>query len=133
MTFLLAVAVMMNPGILKIGITGLDGTEGFIRIALFDSAEFFPEDIDHALLRVTEPATSESITVEISGIEYGTYAVALFHDKDGDAVLDRNFLGLPTEKIGFSSGARAMTGPPDYEDALFSFETDTLFILVELH
>ena len=133
MAFLLTAVMLLNTGLLRLEITGLDHTEGFIRVALFDSEEFFPEDIDHALLRVTEPATSDSITVEIAGVEYGTYAVALFHDRDGDAVLDRNFLGIPTEKIGFSSGARAITGPPDYEDALFSFETDTSFIFVELH
>lgn len=133
MAFLLTVAMLMNTGMLRLEITGLDHTEGFVRIALFDSEEFFPEDIDHALLKVTEPVTRENITVEITGIEYGTYAVALFHDRDGDAVLDRNFLGLPTEKIGFSSGARAITGPPDYEDAMFSLDTDTLFLFVKLH
>lgn len=133
MAFLLAAVMLMNQGILRLGITGIDDTEGLIRIALFNSAEFFPEDIDHALLRVTEPVTSDSMTVEITGIDYGIYAIALFHDRDSDAVLDRNFLGIPTEKIGFSSGARAVTGPPDYEDALFHFETDTLFMFVELH
>lgn len=133
MVHLLTALILVSTGTLILNVTGIEDTRGFIRIALFDEESYFPEDIDNALLRVTEPVTSDSITVEIQGIDRGAYAIALFHDKDGDGVLDRNFLGIPTEKIGFSSDARAVTGPPDYEDALFLFEEDTLLIHVELH
>ncbi|HOP27226.1 MAG TPA: DUF2141 domain-containing protein [Candidatus Sabulitectum sp.] len=111
----------------------MDQIQGFLRIAVFQGEEFFPEGIDNALFKITEPVTSGTMTVALPPMEYGEYAVALFHDRDGDAVVDRNFLGIPTEEIGFSSGARAVTGPPDYEDAVFQLETETLLMFIELH
>ncbi len=33
--------------------------------------------------------------------------------------MDKNFLGIPKEKYGFSNNAKGKLGPPDYEDAKF--------------
>lgn len=129
----LLLALLLNPGVVSLRVTGIDHIEGFLRIAVFQGEEHFPEGIENAFLKVTVPASSETVTVPLPPLEFGEYAIALFHDRDGDAVVDRNFLGIPTEEIGFSSGARAITGPPDYEDAVFQLGTETLLMFIELH
>lgn len=49
----------------------------------------------------------------------GRYAVALMHDLDGDGVMDKNFLGIPTEGYGFSRDAPTGFRGPAFEAAAF--------------
>jgi uncharacterized protein (DUF2141 family) len=51
----------------------------------------------------------------------GEYAVAVFHDENGNNDLDRNFLGIPSEGTGASNDARGFMGPPPYDGARFQF------------
>lgn len=55
-----------------------------------------------------------------AGLEVGAdYAVAAFHDENGNDDLDRGLFGIPTEGTGASNDARAFMGPPRYQDARF--------------
>ncbi len=51
----------------------------------------------------------------------GTYALAIIHDENMDGKLATNFLGVPTEGYGFSSGAKATMSAPSFEAASFSY------------
>jgi uncharacterized protein (DUF2141 family) len=63
------------------------------------------------------PAISGEARVVVRGIEPGVYAVQAFHDENGNLDLDRNFLGLPKEGMGFSNDAPMRFGPPSFDDA----------------
>lgn len=60
-------------------------------------------------------------------------AVKLFHDENSNGDLDTNFPGIPNEPYASSNNALGSFGPPDYEEALFSFNPEQLsiYILVE--
>lgn len=63
----------------------------------------------------------------------GTYAIAVYHDENGDRRVNRNLLGIPTEGYGFSNDAEPSLvppGPPRHEDASFGIggEAKTLTI-----
>ena len=47
----------------------------------------------------------------------GPYAVAAFHDLNGNGKLDRTALGPPAEPYGFSNDARGNFGPPGFDSA----------------
>jgi uncharacterized protein (DUF2141 family) len=63
------------------------------------------------------PAISGEAKVVVRGIDPGVYAVQAFHDENGNFDLDRNFLGLPKEGMGFSNDAPMRFGPPSFDDA----------------
>lgn len=42
----------------------------------------------------------------------GAYAVAIYHDQDGDRDFDRTLVGLPAEGFGFSNDPDTKTGLP---------------------
>jgi uncharacterized protein (DUF2141 family) len=42
----------------------------------------------------------------------GAYAVAIYHDRDGDRDFDRTLVGLPAEGFGFSNDPETRTGLP---------------------
>jgi uncharacterized protein (DUF2141 family) len=63
-------------------------------------------------------AAAGPVRVVVPGIEPGAYAVQSFHDANDNLDIDRNFLGLPREGMGFSRDAPMRFGPPRFEDAV---------------
>ena len=47
----------------------------------------------------------------------GTYAVQAFVDENNDGTLNQNFLGFPSEPMGFSGQVDMRYGPPRFADA----------------
>ncbi|OPL18301.1 MAG: hypothetical protein AVO35_05485 [Candidatus Aegiribacteria sp. MLS_C] len=118
--------------LLLVSLTGFEELEGIARIAVFDSAEHWPEGIEFAVRRVSAPVTGDTVIIAVRNLEPGDYSFAAFHDRDSDSVFDRGLFGIPSEIYGFSNGARGSTGPPDYSDAVFSMSQDTLTMEVRL-
>lgn len=55
----------------------------------------------------------------------GLHAISLFHDENGNGVMDTTVIGLPVERYGFSRDARANLGPPGFADAAIDLQADT--------
>ena len=62
----------------------------------------------------------------------GQYAIAIFHDKNGDEQLDTNWLGIPKEPLGFSNARMRTFGPPSFQECVVSLEKDAIIkVLLE--
>lgn len=48
------------------------------------------------------PANVGGLSVRVTGLPKGHYAVAVFHDENKNGRVDKNWLGLPAEGWGFS-------------------------------
>ena len=103
---------------LEVRIEGLRSADGDVRVALHRQVEDgkFPGDagVVGAIMR---PASSGTVRVVFADVVPGAYAVAAFHDADGDGELAQSFVGMPMEGYGFSNGAVGFMGPPSFEDA----------------
>ena len=98
---------------------------GEIHVAVYDNAKAFEADrgekggtapgITEGTIQMVEPG---SVTY-IYELPPGTYAIGIFHDVNLNNKMDNNFFGVPKEQYGFSNNARALFGPPDFEDAAF--------------
>ena len=42
----------------------------------------------------------------VKNVPYGRYSIAAFHDANSNGILDANFVGMPSERYGFTRGAR---------------------------
>ena len=101
---------------------------GEIHVAVYDNAEAF--EADRGEKGGAAPGIVEGTIVMVeagtSTFEYelpaGQYAVGIFHDVNLNNKMDNNFLGLPKEQYGFSNNARALFGPPSFEDAAFELK-----------
>ena len=103
---------------LEVRIDGLRSAEGDVRVALHRQVGegSFPGDagvVSASFRRAAEGA----VRFVFADVAPGAYAVAAFHDADGDGALNQNIVGMPTEGHGFSNGARGFMGPPSFEDA----------------
>ena len=54
----------------------------------------------------------------------GDYAVALFHDENGNGRVD-TMLGVPSEGVGFSNNPRLLFGPPSFRRAAVALTNQT--------
>lgn len=93
--------------------------KGYMRIALFDSKEGFPDKPKLALRADSGRIKDGRARHVFTGIPYGTYAVAVLHDENGNGKMDTNWVGIPKEGGGASRNPKPRFGPPDFEDAAF--------------
>jgi len=115
-------------GTLHVQITDLESDEGFLFVALLDSAAQY--DAGDRFFRSDSkvPIRDRRASVTFERIPYGTYAVKVFHDENANGELDTNFVGFPKEGFGFSNDAMGQFGPPTFEQAAFSMQDKTLRI-----
>ncbi len=57
-------------------------------------------------------------------------AIAAYHDANDNGVLDRNALGIPTERYGYSADAGAIAGPPKFSEALVKISDEPIQVLI---
>ena len=92
---------------------------GSIRIAIYLSPESFNDPTQAAWKHALEAGNEAQASCDIpNDVLTGPFTVAVYHDKNNNELLDRNALGIPTERYGFSNGARGKLGPPAFEEAL---------------
>jgi uncharacterized protein (DUF2141 family) len=118
-------------GEIRVVVTGLRNVEGHVRIALFENAEGFPEG-KKSLARVAVPIAPNEVSASFNEIPAGTYAVSLFHDENNNEVLEKNFLGVPKEGIGFSNNPRALLRAPGFDEAKFSFSGSEFTVTIRI-
>ncbi len=103
---------------LKINVAGVRNSKGRIHLALFNRPDDkFPEGGVPA--RQLDMAAVQEVTSFRVTVPCGHYAVAVFHDENGNKIQDRNMLGIPTEGYGFSNNPDSRFGPPPYTKAEF--------------
>lgn len=56
------------------------------------------------------------VELRVRNVKPGRYAIAVFHDTNGNGKLDRNFIGLPQEPYGFANDV-GRRGFPSFEGA----------------
>ncbi|MFH7027007.1 MAG: DUF2141 domain-containing protein [Heteroscytonema crispum UTEX LB 1556] len=106
-------------GNLSVEIDGLKNKQGQLCLSVFSSTQGFPSNRDRALLRQCTKITDTTLTFTFKDLKAGSYAVAAYHDANGDRTLNRNNLGMPVEGFGFSRNPEVTTSAPKFGDAAF--------------
>lgn len=110
-------------GTLTVHVNGLDSNEGAVRIALNNKQNYDADGKVRAASLSIEDGTAQW-TAE--NVPHGTYAVRVHHDENGNGEMDTNMFGAPQEPFGFSNNARGTLGPPDFKEAAFTLQSDSL-------
>jgi len=102
---------------LVVEVEGLKDDQGKLHASLYASEEGFPTKPEKALRHVDVPIVAGKARVVFEGLPPGGYAVAAYHDENGNGKLDTGFLGIPTEGLASSNDAKGFMGPPSFEKA----------------
>lgn len=106
-------------GNLVVDVNGLKNKNGLLCIKVFNGSQGFPNSNDRAIKRDCVKITGQPMRFVYKGLTAGNYAVAVFHDSNGDRNLNRNGAGMPTEGYGFSKNPVVKTSAPKYGEAVF--------------
>jgi uncharacterized protein (DUF2141 family) len=118
--------------ILTVRIANVETHSGVIMIAVFDSPEHFLTDSTFQTKQIAV-SRSDTVVATVVGIPNGTYAISVFHDVNHNGELDKNFLGVPIEPIGFSNNVRATFGPPKFSRAAFVYRGGSQMVDITLY
>jgi uncharacterized protein (DUF2141 family) len=102
---------------LTVTVSGLGNPQGQVCFSLFSGRQGFPSNGAYAIQASCMSAAGTPVVVTFQNLNVGNYAVAVFHDVNGDGVLNRNWLGIPTEAFGFSQNPRILTSAPQFGDS----------------
>ena len=114
---LLAPPARAEPGGVDVTVTGVRSSAGHVLVAICDRQTFLQETCRY---HGRAPASPGSVAVHVASVPPGTYAAQAYQDENDDKKIDRSFLGIPKEGIGFSNDAKIRFGPPSFADAAFS-------------
>ena len=105
---------------LEVSISGIDSDKAKIFIALFSEAEGFPEDSRKAFRTAKTQALKGKTKVIFNDLPSGNYAIAVFHDENGDGKMNKNILGVPKEAYGFSNNVKNLLRAPYFKECAFA-------------
>ena len=116
---------------LEVVVSGVESSEGKVLVAVYKEADSFPK-FERVFRNGAAPAETGNTKVVIEDLPPGEYALAVFHDENGNDALDKNMLGFPKEAYGFSMARTRAFGPPSFEDCAVVLREDmTLTIPLE--
>jgi uncharacterized protein (DUF2141 family) len=91
-------------------------------------------DEKHSVLnKIVSVKDKDEVVVKFEKVQPGIYAIAVFFDKNGNGILDKNFLGIPKEEYGFSNNITPLTRSATFKEAGFTVNTmpETIIIKVK--
>lgn len=140
--FLIFAWILQSPSVLPqhasedvihIDVEGLRSDRGQVMCALYSSADGFPKDAGKMRAHAQSEALGRHGVCDFTGVQPGTYAVAVFHDENSNGKLDTNFMGIPREGTGASNNAKGHLGPPKFGDAAFRFSGGRLGLKITIN
>ncbi len=107
---------------LQVNVSGFKSDEGTCRIALYLGPQHF-NDPEYAAAKesIEIRERSASLRLELAvpdpqgeNLPSQLLAICAYHDQNGNARLDKNAFGIPTEPYGFSKNPERGFGPPKF-------------------
>jgi uncharacterized protein (DUF2141 family) len=105
-------------GQISADVVGLRSDKGEVVACLTARADTFPECQRDPLARAVRVPAGQTVRIAFGAVPAGRYAIALFHDENGNGKLDKALM-MPREGYGFSRDAAVMMGPPRFANAVF--------------
>lgn len=88
-----------------VDIAGVKAGVGQVVVSVWDSEESY----------LSTPFTKK--TVPVTELKDGKFRVTfnVYYDKNTNAELDTNWIGIPSEPVGITNNVKGSFGPPEYE------------------
>ncbi|TLP71206.1 DUF2141 domain-containing protein [Maribacter sp. ACAM166] len=108
---------------LSLNVDGVTSEKGNICFAVYTDESSFLK-FNRVYKSGSEKAVTGNTIIKINDLPKGDYAIAIFHDANGNKNIDTNMLGIPKEQIAFSKGKMKMFGPPKFKECVFTLNSN---------
>ena len=117
---------------LRLEVTHVRAAQGKMVITVYpdDASRWLAHNGKLARVRVPARAPVTDGCFELPGP--GRYAVAVYHDSNGNDRFDRTLVGLPAEGYGFSNDVPTPTGLPPFEKVRFTVKPGETTVRIAL-
>jgi uncharacterized protein (DUF2141 family) len=123
----LALAGSAQAATLVIRAEGVASPQGVVYVGICDR-NFEAETCPY---RDRAAARQGTVEFRVRNVKPGRYSIAIFHDLNGNGVLDRTFIGLPSEPYGFSNDV-GRRGIPSFSGAQITVAEPSTAIVVPI-
>ncbi|NML67679.1 DUF2141 domain-containing protein [Hymenobacter sp. RP-2-7] len=112
-------------------VSALASTQSVVKLNFYNTSDTFLKDGGQVMRLLVRPAGKNTITVPVE-LPPGEWAVALTQDTNNNDLLDKNFLGIPTEPYAFSNNVRPRFAAPKFEECKFMVSEPGMVINIAL-
>lgn len=115
---------------ISVAVTNVRAAKGEVAITLYpdDKRRFLAKGGKLARVRTKAQLTTRTCF----WVPAGHYAVAVYHDENGDHEFQRTLVGLPAEGFGFSNNPATNIGLPSFSSARFVAGPDERAVTIEM-
>jgi uncharacterized protein (DUF2141 family) len=112
-------ACQSSNGEIEVRVDAVRSAAGSIVAVLYgdNPADFLKKG--KRLDKVFEPAQEGLVSVCLTAPTPGMYAVAIYHDENGNEKFDKTWMGLPDEGYGISNNPKIFLSAPAFDEAKF--------------
>ena len=129
--FLAILPAAASAATLTVKVENIDKRGGELHVALYDEAGWANDDAK-PVADMVAPAVPPETAVVFKDIAPGVYGVKSYQDANRNGKFDRNWLGLPLERYGFSRDARPLFSEPGFERTEFTLPDGETAIAIHL-
>ena len=119
-----------EKGSLKVKLSNIKET-GKIKIGVYRNGDEFP-DAKFLVKTLIGEGVNGQCEVQVEEIPFGSYAIAIYQDVNGNGKLDKGMFGIPSEPFAFSNNFRPKFGGPSFEKCKFDFTKDNQAVQIEM-
>lgn len=125
---------MADAGKVTVKMTGFKNADGIVRTVLVNNEQDYLKEAGQEGGSSAELKVNSDMTAEHSfeNVEYGKYAVKIYHDVNNNNKLDKNMVGMPREPYGLSNNARGKLGLPAFSTVTFDVNAPEQVIEIQI-
>lgn len=103
---------------LTLHVTGAASNKGEVWVGLYAGEDAF--NAGDEILSASPAASPDGVEVVFENLAPGAYGVITFHDENADNDFNRNMIGMPQERYGFSNNPLPRFRAARWEEAAFT-------------
>jgi uncharacterized protein (DUF2141 family) len=108
-----------QTGMLQVTVSNVRAGRGHVHVSICPQ-EFFLRD--GCIYNAVAPAGEGETVALVNALPAGTYAAQVYFDENDNDKLDRTWIGIPEEGVGFSNNPSAMWRAPTFHETAFRFD-----------
>lgn len=115
----------------EVHITNIEKKKGTLYVGWYDNKKAFMKPKQTVFVKMIAVDNQDEVKAVFDKIPAGKYAISVFLDENDNEDLDRNLVGIPQEKYGFSNGTPAMR-PATFSEAQIEVNGEKQTIPIKL-
>jgi uncharacterized protein (DUF2141 family) len=108
-----------GTGVLRITVSNVRSGHGHVHVTICPQSHYLKDDCAY---EAVAPAMQGETVAVLNGLPAGTYAAQVYFDENDNDRIDRTWIGIPEEGVGFSHDPTITFHAPSFAETSFPFD-----------